>query len=325
MRLNGFITDQCGAVHIKSRTVIVKINQDVACMRNGPRSHCYEKRELITDQLSYRWKEKVRSTHDKVNGNDVDVRDARERTFSHSSVSPCRRRLRPGARRVFITDTTSTTDKETEYMEKNASTLVQKVIEHAAVNLDKLMLTVCCCDAEERTASEDNNDTPAVAPLLPLFNESIMTVSSSCWSIPDSNISTQDISKEIKKEWQSFLYPEYLKEEVRGSLAGFLSDFASKAKKPARKSFIKQVKLPWKCHFGRKKNKKVKKVLEKHVEKSFKDSSASSKLDMRSAPLELVEEEKDSIQTEMSNLPSIASTSSFASTNKVNEGALHES
>lgn len=38
MRLNGFITDQCGAVPIKSRTVIVKINQDVACMQNGPRS-----------------------------------------------------------------------------------------------------------------------------------------------------------------------------------------------------------------------------------------------------------------------------------------------
>lgn len=38
MRLNGFITDQCGAVVIKTRTVIVKINQDVACMQNGPRS-----------------------------------------------------------------------------------------------------------------------------------------------------------------------------------------------------------------------------------------------------------------------------------------------
>lgn len=38
MRLNGFITDQCGAVPIKSRTVIVKINQDVACMQNGPLS-----------------------------------------------------------------------------------------------------------------------------------------------------------------------------------------------------------------------------------------------------------------------------------------------
>lgn len=35
-----------------------------------------EKRALITDQLSYRWKEKVRSTHDKVNGNDVDVCDS---------------------------------------------------------------------------------------------------------------------------------------------------------------------------------------------------------------------------------------------------------
>lgn len=41
MQLNGFITDQCGAVPIKSRTVIVKINQDVACMRNGPPSHRY--------------------------------------------------------------------------------------------------------------------------------------------------------------------------------------------------------------------------------------------------------------------------------------------
>lgn len=40
MRLNGFITDQCGAVVIKTRTVIVKINQDVACMQNVPRSRC---------------------------------------------------------------------------------------------------------------------------------------------------------------------------------------------------------------------------------------------------------------------------------------------
>lgn len=41
MQLNGFITDQCGAVAIKSRTVIVEINQDVACMPNGPLSYCY--------------------------------------------------------------------------------------------------------------------------------------------------------------------------------------------------------------------------------------------------------------------------------------------
>lgn len=38
MQLNGFITDQCGAVVIKSRTVIFKINQDVACMQNWPQS-----------------------------------------------------------------------------------------------------------------------------------------------------------------------------------------------------------------------------------------------------------------------------------------------
>ncbi|CAL8372193.1 unnamed protein product [Boreogadus saida] len=38
MRLNGLITDQCEAVPSQSHTVIVQINQDVACMRNGPLS-----------------------------------------------------------------------------------------------------------------------------------------------------------------------------------------------------------------------------------------------------------------------------------------------
>ena len=43
MQLNGLITDQCEAVPSQSHTVIVQINQDVACMRNGPlsRRHGY--------------------------------------------------------------------------------------------------------------------------------------------------------------------------------------------------------------------------------------------------------------------------------------------
>ncbi|GAA6232204.1 uncharacterized protein LOC108893149 [Lates japonicus] len=73
------------------------------------------------------------------------------------------------------------------------------------------------------------------------------------------------------------------------------TDSASKAKRPAAKSFFKKLKSTWKSNFSRKQTKTVKKV---------SSPKASSRLDLTSTPLEIIEEEDTAEKASTSPSPS---------------------
>ncbi|XP_031176310.2 uncharacterized protein LOC116065008 [Sander lucioperca] len=258
--------------------------------------------------------------------------------------------------------TSSTMDKETENMEEFIDILVSKVIEHSAANLSELMLSISHWDAEECITTEDDKDKSSAGcltqqkvqqhldrfftkrrlfaehcgdiledkevtcPSISPTKEKIMTNSSSstsCQSCPYP----ESLEKQAKaaKMLISQVIDDHHKQSIEALRKLHTTDSASKTEKPAGKSYVKKLKSAWKRRFGRKKSNRVKPVSEQHVDQANKDSADSSKQDLRSTCLELVEKEEDSIETEMRNLPSPASSSSFPSPDQVEEKAQPES
>ncbi|XP_028451734.1 uncharacterized protein LOC114567040 [Perca flavescens] len=260
--------------------------------------------------------------------------------------------------------TSSTMDKETENMEEFTDILVSEVIEQAAVNLGELMLSIRHWDAGERITSENDKDESSAGCLtqqkvqqhLHRFFAKRQLFAEHCGDIlEDKEVTCPSTSPNTSKEkimtnsssWrscQSCPYPESLKKEAKAAkmlISQVINDHhqqsiealrklhttdsASLTEKPAGKSYVKKLKSAWKRRFGRKKRNRVKSVSEQHVDQANQDSADSFKQDVRSTCLELVEKEEDSIETEMRNLPSPASSSSFPSPNQVDGDAQPKS
>ncbi|XP_034739283.1 uncharacterized protein LOC117951619 [Etheostoma cragini] len=247
-------------------------------------------------------------------------------------------------------------DVETEDMEEFTYVLVSEVVEQAAANLDELKQSICrwqagdCITSEEdknkssagcvtqqkvqqhldrfftkrRAFSEHNRDIlqdkEVTSPgTFPSMSKQNIMIHPSSWTLCQSCPYPESLAKEAKaaKMFICQVVDDHHQQSIESLRKLHTTDSASETEKPAGKSLIKKLQSALKRRFGRRMSEKQVSAQQVHA--------ASSKQDQRSTRLELVEKEEDSVEMEMRNLPSPASSSSLPSSNQVDDDAQPES
>ena len=233
-------------------------------------------------------------------------------------------------------------------MDEMADQFVSEILEQTALNVNELLQKIQRWEVEERARSDDgtkdssdgcytqqkverhlgkffgmrrvfaehredvqkDEDITCQSSSLTILEESMTPRSSSWMSIPNSDTSEVVALDSLSTttaitEADQMLVSQVTDEAVTECTE---AESASKAKKPAGKSFFKRLKSACLRKFSGKQSKKVKKV-----------SNKASKMHLTSMPLEFVEEGNDATEKDLGDIISPAPISSIPSPSGVDE------